>query len=55
MLPHPLACCSSLPHCQTFWPDGGQWWPAVVLHVSLADKLLTLLYETGALPAGFIL
>ncbi|KAI7843784.1 hypothetical protein COHA_002682 [Chlorella ohadii] len=32
---------------QTLWPDEGQWWPAVVLHVSLADKSLTLLYETG--------
>lgn len=48
--PHLLTstCHSASPHPQTLWPDAGQWWPAVVLHVSTADKALTLLYETGA-------
>ncbi|KAL4457982.1 hypothetical protein ABPG75_012847 [Micractinium tetrahymenae] len=34
-------------HVQTFWPDGGRWWPAVVLSVSLPARTCTLYYETG--------
>lgn len=34
---------------QLFWPDDGQWWPAMVISVtgSSAERKVSLYYETG--------
>ncbi|KAL4852936.1 hypothetical protein ACK3TF_005982 [Chlorella vulgaris] len=32
---------------QTLWPEGGRWWPAVVLRASPSQRSCALSYETG--------
>ena len=38
---------------QLYWPDDGQWWPALVTAVtgSATDRRVALYYETGGAPS----